>query len=144
MEAIVTRYAPRGLRPDLVLMLAQFLRFGAVGAIGFVVHTAVVYALRAPLGLYGAWPPAFLVAATVNWALNRAWTFRGRNRGKMYHQWLKFLAVNGVGIVLNGIAYFTLVTVSALCVTYPVIAVFAGTMAGMFANFFLSRRLVFR
>ena len=125
-------------------MLAQFLRFGTVGAFGFLVDTATVYATRGRLGLYGAGVLAFLVAASANWALNRVWTFRGLSTGALHRQWAMFLAANSLGFVLNRGAYFILVTVSVLCATNPVIAVAAGSITGMFANFTLSRRLVFR
>ena len=125
-------------------MFGQFLRFGTVGAFGFLVDTATVYATRGTLGLYGAGVLAFLVAATANWGLNRIWTFRGLGSGALHRQWAMFLAANSVGFVLNRGAYFILVTFSVLCAANPVIAVGAGSITGMFANFTLSRRLVFR
>ncbi len=125
-------------------MMMQFLRFGIVGTFGFLVDTATVYATRGMLGLYGAGLLAFLVAATANWAINRVWTFRGMGSGALHRQWAMFLAANSLGFVLNRGAYFILVTVSALCAANPVIAVGAGSITGMFANFTLSRRLVFR
>lgn len=130
-------------RPHFPLM-RQFIRFGIVGILGFVVNTAVVYAARDELGLYGAGTLAYPVAATVNWAVNRIWTFRGRSSGAMHHQWLKFLAANAIGAVLNLGTYFLLVTISPVAAEYPVIAVAAGALAGMFVNFFLSRALVFK
>ena len=125
-------------------MLAQFLRFGVVGTFGFVIDTATVYATRGALGLYGAGAVAFLVAATANWWVNRVWTFRGLGGGALHRQWAKFLAANSLGFVLNRGAYFILVTVSVLCAANPVIAVAAGSVTGLAANFTLSRRLVFR
>jgi hypothetical protein len=59
----------------------QFLRFGVVGAIGFLIDTATVYAVRGSLGLYGAGLAGYVTAATGNWLLNRVWTFRGRGYG---------------------------------------------------------------
>ncbi len=49
----------------------QFLRFGVVGASGFVLDTATVYGLRGAIGLYAAGIVAYVVAASANWALNR-------------------------------------------------------------------------
>lgn len=125
-------------------LLAQLLRFGAVGVVGFGLDTATVYALRFRLGLYGAGMAAYFVAATANWALNRAWTFRGRGSGRARRQWALFLAANSCGLVLNRGTYAALIATSALCRAYPVLAVAAGAVAGMFANFALSRNLVFR
>ena len=125
-------------------MLLQFLRFGIVGTCGFIVDTAVVYAARGMLGLYVAGLLSFLVAATTTWALNRAWTFRGLSTGALHRQWMRFLAANSLGFVLNRGAYFTLVTVSILCAANPVLATAAGSLTGMLANFTMSRRIVFR
>ena len=124
-------------------LVAQFLRFGVVGACGFVVDTATVYALRGTLGLYGAGMVSYLLAATSNWALNRVWTFRGQGSGPAHRQWARFMVANLAGFVLNRGTYAALVTWVPLCASQPVFAVAAGSVAGMFVNFGLSRRVVF-
>ena len=124
--------------------LRQFARFGTVGFAGFLVDNAVVYGLRSATGLYVAGVLAYVAAATLNWALNRAWTFRSAAPAAAHRQWALFLAANAVGFVLNRGTYAGLIAVSDLCRTYPVLAVSAGTLAGMGANFHLSRTLVFK
>ena len=143
------RALPRDMRrripPGLVALIAQFAQFGVVGFIGFAVDTAVVYALRAPAGLYAAGSAAYLVAVTTTWWINRIWTFQGlSNIGSVLQQWARYAIANLPGLVLNLGAYFALVTASAFCAEYPVLAVAAGAVSGMFANFILSRALVFR
>jgi putative flippase GtrA len=140
MEAILSRT----FTTARLVLLRQFLRFGTVGAVGFVADTATVYALRASAGLYVAGAVAYVVAATVTWVLNRIWTFRGRGSGPMHRQWALFMSANALGFVLNRGTYFILVTVSPLCVQYPVLAIAAGVAMGMFLNFHLSRTIVFR
>ena len=125
-------------------LVAEFLRFGVVGASGFVVDTAVVYGTKGWLGLYGAGLAAYVVAASWTWLFNRLWTFAGRGNGPAWRQWLVFMGANLTGFVLNRGAYLLLVWSSETCRAYPVLAVAAGCVAGMFANFFASRRLVFR
>lgn len=122
----------------------EFLRFGSVGAVGYVVDTAVVYALKGMIGPGPAGMPSFVLAATVTWALNRAWTWRGRGGGSRLRQWAHFLAVSSPGLLLNRTAYEALVYFVPLCASHPFLATAAGTGAGMFVNFGLSRRLVFR
>ena len=134
---------PPRLRLPNTALLWQFLRFGTVGGGGFVVDTAVVYALRGLVGLYWAGGLAYPVASTFTWGCNRLWTFRGQSTGSVHGQWLRFLAVNLIGFVLNRGTYFILIATSPLCVTYPILPVAAGAIAGMFVNFGLSRRLVF-
>jgi putative flippase GtrA len=148
METIILRLLPPPLRrsatPERLAVLMEFFRFGLVGLTGFIVDTAIVYGTRAWLGLYGAGVLSYLIAATVNWALNRVFTFRGRGKGPMHLQWAMFLLTNLAGFALNRGTYALLVTFWPLAAAQPVIAILAGTMAGMFVNFSLSRRLVFR
>jgi putative flippase GtrA len=140
MEAILTRT----LTTERLALLRQFLRFGTVGAGGFVVDTTTVYSMRAWIGLYGAGALAYVTAATFNWAANRIWTFRGRGGGAAHRQWALFLATNALGFVLNRGTYFILITISAFCYGHPIVAILAGTAMGMFLNFHLSRTVVFR
>lgn len=135
----------RAATPARLLMVRQFARFGVVGLLGLVIDTAAVYALRRSLGLYGAGVVAYFLAASGNWALNRVWTFRGQGgTGAAYRQWALFLVTNLAGFVLNRGAYALLVTFLPAAAAQPVIATSAGAVAGMFVNFSLSRRVVFR
>jgi putative flippase GtrA len=126
------------------LVIIQFIRFGTVGGIGFLVDTATVYGLRHTLGLYGAGLVAYVVAASGNWGLNRIWTFRGVGSGPAHRQWAMFMLTNLGGFILNRGTYALLVTFAAAAAEQPVIATASGAVAGMFLNFALSRRLVFR
>ena len=145
---MLLRLLPPPLRrfatPPRLLVLAQFVRFGTVGVAGFVIDTGIVYGLRHQLGLYGAGVVAYIGAATGNWLLNRLWTFRGQGTGPAHRQWAMFMLTNLVGFVLNRGTYAILVTFVAAAADQPVIATAAGAAAGMFVNFRLSRRLVFR
>jgi putative flippase GtrA len=148
VQTTLYRLLPAAMRhaatPDRLVMMAQFMRFGVVGLIGLVIDTATVYGLRHPLGLYGAGLVAYLTSATGNWVLNRLWTFRGQGSGPAHRQWGMFMITNLVGFVLNRGTYAILVTFVAAAAAQPVIATAAGSMAGMFVNFNMSRRLVFR
>ena len=151
MEALIgwlTRVLPASMRVHATVArmttLTQFVRFGGVGLIGLVIDTAAVYTLRGTLGLYGAGLAAYVAAASANWALNRIWTFRGQGSGPAHRQWGRFMVANLVGFALNRGTYALLVTFVAVAARQPVIATSAGAIAGMFVNFTLSRRLVFR
>ena len=139
MQLLIERYFGRAL----ALLARQFLRFGTVGAAGFVVDTMVVYGLRGSIGIYAAGAAAYVVAASFTWAFNRIWTFSDAPRVAAHRQWAMFLATQSVGFVVNRGVFATLVTVSALCAEYPVLAIAAGVAAGMFLNFAAARRYVF-
>jgi putative flippase GtrA len=124
--------------------MQDFIRFGVVGVIGFIVNVAVVYAVRGATGLYASGVIAWLVAASTTWWLNRSWTFKGRGDSAMHHQWLRFLAVSSLGFVLYYTAFSLLAAYFPLCHRQPVFAVLGGVFAGMVSNFTLSRKLVFK
>ncbi|MGI9129378.1 MAG: GtrA family protein [Roseomonas sp.] len=133
------------LGPGRFQLMLEFLRFGVVGTIGLLVDTAVLYAgLALGLGLYGGRAVSYVVAATTTWALNRLWTFRGRGDGPVHRQWALFLVVNLVGFAMNYGTYAALISFVPMVAAHPVLGVAAGAIAGMFGNFVLSRRLVFR
>lgn len=133
------------LPPAQAKLVAELLRFGVVGTLGFVVDTATLYlALSLGAGLYAGRVLSYLVAATTNWLLNRAWTFRQADRARPGRQWLLFLAVNLLGFACNYGTYVLLVRHWTVAGTHPVVAVAAGSIAGLAGNFLLSRRFVFK
>jgi putative flippase GtrA len=129
--------ALRRISPD-------FLRFGVVGTLGFCWDTATVYTVKLFTNLYVAGAAGFVVAATANWLLNRVWTFRHQTHDAAHRQWIRFMLANSVGFVLNRGVFFILITVSPLCHRIPVLAIIAGSFAGLTFNYFLSKRFVFR
>ena len=135
----------RMLGPTRARTAVQFLQFGVVGTIGFVVDTAVLYAgLALGLGLYGGRAISYLAAATCTWALNRAWTFRTAEQAPAAQQWAVFVLVNMLGFAFNYGTYAVLVASVPFVAAHPVLGVAAGSLAGMIGNFVLSRRYVFK
>jgi putative flippase GtrA len=121
----------------------NFIRFAVVGTLGFCWDTGTVYALRGLTGLYIAGTFGFLVAATVNWAINRLWTFRDRAHASPHVQWAKFLVANSVGFVFNRGTFFVLISINLLSRNHPILPIIAGSIAGLCFNYFLSKRFVF-
>ncbi|WP_431285351.1 GtrA family protein [Humitalea sp. 24SJ18S-53] len=141
VATLITRLSPRHAP-----MLIEAFRFGVVGALGFLVDTAVLYgALALGAGLYGGRVLSYLAAASFTWAVNRAWTFAGRAAGaKAGRQWALFVLVNLGGFVLNYGTYAAMVAWWPLAALHPVLGVAGGAIAGMGCNFVLSRAVVFR
>ncbi len=129
-------------------MMAQLLRFAAVGCVGFAIDVAVLQLLLAAgAGLLGGRAGSFLAAATTTWALNRRFTFNthapATGPAATGRQWLRFLAANGVGGTINFGVYTALVLSTGLCHQQPALAVAAGSLAGLAFNFAASRHWVF-
>lgn len=125
--------------------LGRFIRFGIVGTAGLLWDISIVYALTPVIGLIAATLVAYLVAATMNWITNRLWTFR--DAGNSEHpvlQWLRFLSANSLGFLLNRGTVYLLFWLNPIFIEHKFLALAAGSLAGLFANFNLSQKLVFR
>lgn len=126
-------------------VVIQFFKFGLVGFLGLAVDTAMVY-----LAIHGfGWNPivsaifSFPFAVTATWLANRSFTFRDAPRGAIHQEWLRFFLVCSIGFVINRGVYTAIVLNFPLAYEQPVIALFGGAVAGMFFNFFVSRKWVF-
>ena len=124
----------------------QFLRFGLVGGIGFLVDAGLLtLMLDLGLGYYGGRLISFLGAATTTWILNRSFTFR-RETPPATHpagEWLAYLGLMVVGGVVNYGTYAAAVELSEPVRRYPAIGVALGSIAGMAINFWSAKTLVF-
>ncbi len=124
----------------------EFLRFGAVGTIGFLIDAGVLQALLSlGAGYYGGRAVSFIVAATGTWALNRRYTFRGQASGRSrLAEWLHWMTLMLAGGAVNYAVYAALVATSGTVRAYPTLGVAAGSLAGMLVNYASAKWLVFR
>jgi putative flippase GtrA len=134
---------PPGKRRALAGLIPQFLKFGVVGTIGFIVDVATVYALRGLMGVYAAGFAGSAVSSSITWPLNRHWTFDSAH-GPIRRQLPLYLTANLIALALNRSVFVALVAFVPLCHRQPVFAVAAGAIAGMLVNFCLNRSVVFR
>lgn len=126
------------------MMSSQFIRFALVGAAGFAVDASALYlAMHFGAGHYSGRVISYLAAATFTWALNRRYTFKAQQDSNLFREWIKFLAANLVGGMVNYSTYAALVAASTMVANWPILGVAAGSVAGLVVNFTLSRRLVF-
>jgi putative flippase GtrA len=125
--------------------LPQFVRFSIVGAIGFCVDSAVLYAAiyLLELGPYFGRVLSYLVAATSTWYLNRTLTFPDSSGAHKVKEWLGFVGWNCLGGAVNYCTYVIYLRYSSPSLAAPVIGVGMGACAGLLVNYTLSRHLVF-
>jgi putative flippase GtrA len=127
------------------ILASQFVRFAIVGAAGFLMDAGALYAaLFFGAGLYSGRVVSYLMAATFTWALNRQFTFHGSKSSNKLAEWGRFLLANALGGGLNYLVYAALVSNWNTAATHPIVAVAAGSFAGLACNFILSRTLVFK
>jgi putative flippase GtrA len=127
----------------------SILRFAVIGALGMPVDAGVLWLVTHKLGLdpYSGRVASWLCAATFTWTGNRYFTFRqARARGIVgaAREWLRFLAANAVGGLVNVGLYSTLVRFAPPPVSNLYVALVVGVLAGLVFNFTLSKKLVFK
>lgn len=123
----------------------QFVKFGMVGSSGLIIDILTVYLLRHLIGLTLATLLAYFVASSSNWFINRLWTFNNINhRHSIIEQWIRFIMTNILGFCCNRGVVFSLFYISQFCKNNPFVPLIIGAATGMFANFHLSRKLVYK
>jgi putative flippase GtrA len=128
---------------------SRFLRFGIVGAGGFVVDFSIVSLLFYEAGVSYALARAVSIFAAMNftWLGNRVLTFRehaATEPGMILREWFWFLVTNAIGAFVNLAVSSGLKALVPNHMVYFVGATLAGVAAGLVFNFTLSRKFVFR
>ncbi len=125
----------------------QFLKFGIVGSIGFVVDAGTFFLLTNHLGfdlVTGRVISSLVFGMTATWLLNRYLTFRSHRGGSVLSQYLRFAMANIIGNLLNIGTHALLVENLALFHRHPILGIISGTVVGLIFNFTGSKYFVFR
>jgi putative flippase GtrA len=120
----------------------QFVKFGIVGASGFLVNLAVFTLLQrgTALPIWFDFSLAFMIGGVSNYFLNRVWTFKSSaHAGK---EGAKFLFVSLLALLVGDVVIWLLETVLQYHRHHTVW--FVATLSGMFLNFFVNKYWTFR
>ena len=123
----------------------EFLRFCAVGVVGFVVDAGVLQLLTHLAG----WDPyssrviSFLIAASVTWRLNRRYTFSVDEKARLSGEWLRYVSINAIGGSVNYLVYAACIHDFNVVRSHLIIGVALGSAAGLLVNYTASKHLVF-
>ena len=121
----------------------RFALFGTVGALGVLVHIAILYLCLLAAGAQFAWSQgiATLGAMSFNFWLNNFLTYRDRrlkSAGEMFRGWLSFIAACSVGAFANVAIASTLFERGL----HSLLAALVGIAIGSVWNYALSSRFV--
>jgi putative flippase GtrA len=128
-----------------IIDAASFMRFGVVGALGFIADAGVLQLLLVlGWGPVGARAVAIPVAVLATWALNRKFTFPEAQAGPALASLGRYAGVSAVGAAVNFVVYTALVLASATLSAHPMAALAVGSVAAMLVNYLGSRHFAFR
>ena len=124
--------------------------FAAIGVVGYFVDAGITYLCAKYLGLSPelARPPGFIIATVVNFALNRAITFRF-SRAPFVRSFVRYWLVASAGLTVNYAVYSAcvlLAPIAGIAVTPSILPLFvaAGSGAAMILTFAGFRFFAFR
>jgi putative flippase GtrA len=126
-------------------LIAQLLRFGVVGVIGFCVDAGLLVAVvtLVKVAPIPARIVSFLVAASVTYLLNHRFTF-ALTGAFSASRWASYLLTTALGACINvGIYRLYVLHMGALPIDL-IIGTALGSIAAMFVNYFMSSAVVFR
>lgn len=126
--------------------IRQLLLFCVGGVLGFIVDWGVLQILVSVFAQdrFSARLISFLCAATATWIFNRNYTFRGQQRHSLFGEWIRYVFAMSGGFACNFAAYSALILTYNLDKQWLVVAVAAGSVAGLGVNFVASRYWIYR
>jgi len=123
----------------------QFLKFGVVGASGFIVNLVIFTLLQRLIPNHAATGPymviysiAFLSGGVSNYFLNRAWTFR--STGHVGREGLSFMTVSVLALIVG----LSVSAVVAPWLGHGHKTWFVSTLCAIVVNFFVNKYWTFR
>ena len=126
----------------------SILRFAVIGALGMPVDWGVLQLMvHWGTGPYFGRIISWFCAASFTWAGNRYFTFaasRARTLLGAGKEWLRFLAANAVGGLVNVGLYSVLVHSAPPPFNKLTVALICGVLLGLLFNFTLSKKVVFK
>lgn len=119
----------------------QFVKFGLVGFLSFLVDAGVYLILTRYLAVFYllAKMISFVVAATNSYIFNRTWTFRSKN-SQIRREFVKFFLISLIGLGINSLIMFLAVDLIKLNDLFGLVI---ATIITMFWNFTANKLWVF-
>ena len=126
-------------------IVRQLFLFGISGVAGYLADSSITFFLKPVLGLYASRIPAFAIAATVTWLINRNITFRDKKsrHDKLWKEYTHYLSLMMLGAVVNYVVYAVSITFLKDLNYAVFICVGIGSLVGMIVNYLTSNRFIY-
>ena len=129
--------------------LPRLIGFCLVGGGGFIVHSGLVFLLTGPLAkplamnAILAWFPAFVMAVTFTWLLNRFLIFRGLGEHSASGEAVRYFIIESIGAAINFAVYASIVAAKVPVLSNPVLALACGASVAFAFNYIVLRIVVY-
>ena len=126
---------------DMVLRY-QFIRYCVSGSTAALVDISTFYVLTQFTSIYfvAANVISFVLAASVNYTINRLWTFKSTS-ANVAGQFITFCTIGSIGLLINTGVLFALVTFASMT---EIVAKVLVTGVVLFWNYFMNKHITFK
>lgn len=120
----------------------QFFRYCFAGVTGAIVDFSLFFILTRffEWHIVPANVLSFLTSAVVNYTINRLWTFKSTSN-RVVHQFLFFIIVAGIGVVINTSILYFLVSHFSM---FDILAKAVAVVIVMFWNYVINKHVTFK
>jgi len=130
------------------MLFKQFISFGLVGVLGFLVDAGTYYLSASFIdNPYICRLISYFCAVTFTWIINRVFTFnklfKDEKKSILLLEWMKFFTSQIFGFIVNYSTFSLLVYSFPFFFDTPILAIAAGSLAGLTVNFFMARLFIF-
>jgi len=121
----------------------QFMKFCIIGSTNVAIDFSIYFILTRLFKIYFiiANVGSFLCAITWSFYMNKRWTFRHALSGDMKKKYIKFFIVNAIGVTLQTLILYILVTFGEM---HDLLSKCIAIVLVTFWNFFASKYWVFK
>lgn len=126
--------------------MKQFIFFGIVGTIGFIVDASVLLYLVhiENFSIVFARIISFIVAVFATWILNRYFTFsKSEKKDTKSKEYIKYLSIQTAGAGINFLVFFGLIYIFEALKDILIIPLAIASIAAMFFNFFFIKNKIY-
>lgn len=123
----------------------ELIFFGIAGFVGYLVDAGVTILLSSSLSPFVSRVPAFILAATATWIINRNITFSkdSRKYNNVFYEYLHYISLMTLGIVVNYIVYAIILIFLPQNPVSILFGIAVGSLAGMIVNYLNSKKYIF-
>lgn len=125
--------------------MKQFIKFGFVGGIGFLVDALIllilVHKLNMDINISRVF--SFLFAVLVTWLLNRKITFSLNSKYRKRKEYIYYMSIQTIGALLNYTIFISLVYSYKVFQEYLILPLAIASIIVMFFNFFMIRNKIY-
>ena len=125
--------------------MKQFIKFGIVGVLGFIVDSSLlIYCVdNLEFNIVVSRLISFSCAVFVTWGINRIFTFKYDNKSNKSKEYSKYFFIQVLGAMINFSIFITLIYMVDALKSMLLIPLFVGAIVSLFFNFKFTKMKVY-